>query len=213
MYCAIKKNRNFYFLNLSTKLLLIQLKKIAIFASGNGSNANQIISYFSKPNSIAKVQLVITNNKQAGVINKAKSHGVPVFILENSAFENDTNLVYFLQQNKIDLIVLAGFLRKINVQLLKAFPNKIINIHPSLLPLYGGKGMYGNKVHESVIANNEKTSGITIHYASEIYDDGAIIHQSSCTVEAEDTAKTLAAKIHQLEQENFPKVLVQILEK
>jgi phosphoribosylglycinamide formyltransferase-1 len=187
------------------------LNRIAIFASGSGTNAENIIQYFNKQNAIARVAFVVTNNANAGVIHKCKKYAVPVFILKNNNFENTDALVNLLLKNNIDWIVLAGFLRKIHPNLIANFPNKIINIHPALLPKYGGKGMFGHHVHEAVIAANEKESGITIHFVNQNYDEGAIIFQAKCDLNKEDDASSCAAKIHALEQAHFPPVLEQLL--
>lgn len=187
------------------------LNKIAIFASGSGTNAENIIQYFNKQNAIAKVAFVITNNANAGVINKCKKLAMPVFILKNSSFENTDALLNLLVKNNIDLIVLAGFLRKIHPSIIANFTNKIINIHPALLPKFGGKGMFGHHVHDAVIAAQEKESGITIHFVNQNYDEGAIIFQAKCELNKDDNSTTLAAKIHTLEQANFPVVLEQLL--
>ena len=189
------------------------MNNIALFASGNGSNAENIIRYFSEKPNVAKVLLVITNNANAGVINKAKKLKVPVFVLNNQQFQTSQSVIALLQKNQIDLIILAGFLRKISDEFVHAFPNKIINIHPSLLPNYGGKGMYGGKVHQAVIAAKEKESGISIHYVNEHYDEGQLIFQAKCQIEPNDTAEILANKIHTLEQQHFPQVVEQLLQR
>jgi len=188
------------------------LNKIAIFASGSGTNAENIIHYFNNNHPLGCVKMVLTNNAQAGVINRCKKLSVPIFVLKNNDFENSELIVNLLYKNEIDWIVLAGFLKKISPFLIDAYPNKIVNIHPSLLPLYGGKGMYGAHVHEAVIAAKEKQSGISIHFVNAKYDDGAIIYQAKCEIESSDNAISLASKIHQLEMEHFPKVLEQLLE-
>lgn len=188
------------------------MNKIAIFASGSGTNAENIIRYFNHNSSIAHVKIVLTNNAEAGVINRCKKLAVPIFVLKNKDFEYPETILNLLQKNEIDWILLAGFLRKISPFLIDAYPNKIVNIHPSLLPLYGGKGMYGEHVHEAVIAAKEKQSGISIHYVNALYDEGAIIFQAKCEIESNDNAKSLANKIHQLEQQHFPRVLEQLLE-
>ncbi len=189
------------------------VNKIAIFASGSGTNAENLIKYFKDKLNLAQIVLVLTNNKNAGVINKCKKLAVPVFILNNSHFENTENLINLLKKNKVDWIVLAGFLRKINPQLIAEFPKRIINIHPALLPNYGGKGMYGHFIHEAIVAAGEKESGITIHFVNENYDEGTIIFQVKCMLDKNETATTLAAKIHDLEQTHFPVVLEQLLQK
>ena len=189
------------------------VNKIAIFASGSGTNAENLIKYFKDKLNLAQIVLVLTNNKNAGVINKCKKLAVPVFILNNSHFENTENLINLLKKNKVDWIVWAGFLRKINPLLIAEFPKRIINIHPALLPNYGGKGMYGHFIHEAIVAAGEKESGITIHFVNENYDEGTIIFQVKCMLDKNETATTLAAKIHDLEQTHFPVVLEQLLQK
>jgi phosphoribosylglycinamide formyltransferase-1 len=189
------------------------LNRIAIFASGSGTNAENLINYFNKKSTLAQVVVVVTNNQNAGVINKCKRHAVPVFVISNLHFEHTDALRIFLQKNDIHWIVLAGFLRKINLDLIANFPNRIINIHPALLPKFGGKGMHGNHVHEAIIAAKEKESGITIHYVNQNYDEGAIIFQASCAIEKDETSISLASKIHQLEQLHFPQILEQLLQK
>jgi len=189
------------------------LNRIAIFASGSGTNAENLINYFRDKSALAQIAVVVTNNKNAGVINKCKRLAVPVFIISNSNFEHSKALRIFLQKNEIHWIILAGFLRKIDTALINDFPNRIINIHPALLPKFGGKGMHGQYVHEAVIAAKEKESGITIHYVNQNYDEGAIIFQGKCNIENSDTADSLAAKIHQLEQQYFPIIMEQLLQK
>lgn len=187
------------------------MNKIAIFASGSGSNAENLIHYFNQNLNSGQITMVLTNNDQAGVINRCKRLSVPVFVLKNKDFENQTTLLTLLKKNNIDWIVLAGFLRKVSSFLIDAFPYKIINIHPSLLPAYGGRGMYGNKVHQAVIDAKEQESGITIHFVNENYDEGAIIFQSKCSLNKSETVASLATKIHELEQKHFPSVLEQLL--
>ncbi len=189
------------------------MNKIAIFASGSGTNAENLINYFKEKSSFAKIVFVLTNNKNAGVINRCKKLAVPVFVLNNSHFENGDLLIQLLKKNEIDWIVLAGFLRKINSNLITTFPNRIINIHPALLPKFGGKGMFGHHVHNAVVSSSEKESGITIHFVNENYDEGAVIFQAKCFLEPDETATALASKIHELEQLHFPKVLEQLLQK
>lgn len=186
------------------------MKRIILFASGSGSNAENIITYFRDSSKI-EVSAVFTNKNTAPVIDRCKRLGVPVIYFNKVAFSDSNIILDFLTSQKPDLIVLAGFLWKIPTNLVAAFPNKIVNIHPALLPKYGGKGMYGAKVHEAVKANEEKETGITIHYVNENYDEGAIIHQAKTTVTATDTAETIAEKVHELEYEHFPKVLEKLL--
>lgn len=177
------------------------MKHIVVFASGSGTNAENIIRYFNQPQSIGSVSHIYSNNTNAVVIQRAKKYAVPVTVFDRDIFKSKS----FLKQiGNPDIIVLAGFLWLIPDYFVKEFPNKIINIHPALLPKYGGKGMYGSRVHESVIANNEKQSGITIHYVNEKYDEGKIILQARCPVTPEDTPESLAQKIHKLEYAYFP---------
>jgi formyltetrahydrofolate-dependent phosphoribosylglycinamide formyltransferase len=185
---------------------------IAIFASGAGSNAQQIINRFANHPAI-KVALIVCNKPGAGVLNIASSHSIPSVIIEKDRFFKSDAYIPELQKHHIDFIVLAGFLWKVPAALIAAYPQKIINIHPALLPNYGGKGMYGHFVHEAVIANKEKQSGITIHYVDEQYDHGQTIMQATCEVTGGDTPETLAQKIHELEHRHFPEVVAQLLQK
>ncbi len=182
------------------------MKKIAIFASGSGTNAENIATFYSSK-SHAKVQMVLTNNKNAGVIERMKPFGIPVLYYSNVDFREGSPIVSILQENDIDFIVLAGFMNMISTPVLTAYPNRIINIHPALLPKYGGKGMYGMYVHEAVVKTGEQNSGITIHHVNEHYDEGQIIFQATCPVLPEDTPDELAQRIHQLEYEHFPQVI------
>lgn len=186
------------------------MKKIALFASGNGTNAQRIIEYF-KDNKKVHVVLVASNKPDAFVLERAKRAGIPTFTFDKKDFFETNKVLHHLLQEKIDWIVLAGFLWKIPESLLKTFPDRIINIHPALLPKYGGKGMYGMKVHEAVIQNKEKESGINIHYVNEHYDEGKTIFIAKCIVNSTDTPETLANKIHALEHEFYPKVIDQLL--
>lgn len=186
------------------------MTRIAIFASGSGSNAENIANYFSD-NSTVEVSLILTNNPKAFVLERAKKLGIKSKVFTKEEFIKTDKIVRFLTENNINLIVLAGFLLKIPQNLLKAYPNKIINIHPALLPKYGGKGMYGDKVHKAVVEANEKESGITIHYVNENYDEGEIIFQAKCEVLPTDSHEDVASKIHVLEYEHFPKVIEQII--
>lgn len=187
------------------------MKNVAIFASGEGTNAANLFKYFANDPRI-KIKLVITNKDDAGVIQKAEQYKKNVQIVSKEALENYTEqLIEFLKLEKIDLIILAGFLLKIPAAFIKAFPNKIINIHPALLPKYGGKGMYGMKVHQAVIESKDPESGITIHFVNEEYDKGEVILQANIPVEENDTAETLAAKIRKLEFEYLPKAIEKFL--
>lgn len=185
-------------------------KHIAIFASGRGSNAQAIIDYF-KNNPTIKVALIVTNNKNAGVIQIAKDNRVPFDIVSPAELKEEATMLDLLDVYQIDLIVLAGFLLLVPAFLVHAYPDKIINIHPALLPKYGGKGMYGTKVHEAVLANKEQETGITIHYVNEHYDEGKYIAQFRCHVEPSDSAETISAKVHQLEHEQYPKEIEKLL--
>lgn len=178
---------------------------MAILASGEGTNAERIIRYFFEKKT-AEVVVVITNKPQAGVVKRTEKLGVPTKVIPAQGFATGEALK-ILHQYKTDFVVLAGFLLKVPENILHDYPNKIVNIHPALLPKFGGKGMYGSRVHEAVIAAGEKESGITIHYINEHYDEGGIILQAKCPVMPDDSPDTLAAKVHQLEYEFFPKVI------
>ncbi len=185
---------------------------IAIFASGAGSNAQKIIDYFEDRKNTGKVGLIVCNKAGAGVLDIAKKNTINTLLIEKEPFFSEDIYITELKKRDIDFIVLAGFLWKIPVSLIKAYPNKIVNIHPALLPKYGGKGMYGNKIHEAVIAAAEKESGITIHYVDELYDHGNIIFQTTCTINETDTPDSLAKKIHLLEHQHYPPVIEQVLQ-
>ena len=184
------------------------MQRIIIFASGSGTNAENIIEYF-KESDLATVSYIVTNNPKAGVLERAKRMGIPSKICSKHEMHKP-EFLSFLNKNA-DFIVLAGFLLKIPDQMIHDFPDTIVNIHPALLPKYGGKGMYGMHVHRSVVENQEPKSGITIHYVNGNYDEGAIIFQKSVDLTAQDTPDDVAAKIHQLEQENFPRVIESLL--
>ena len=179
------------------------MKRIAIFASGAGSNAKQIIKYFTN-HACIQVALIVCNKPGAGVLQVAAQNDVPTLLIEKEQFFRGNAYVNELKAANIDFIILAGFLWKIPTALIHACPNKIINIHPALLPKYGGKGMYGQFVHEAVIAAQEKESGITIHVVDELYDHGQTIFQATCPVLPIDTPATLAQKIHALEHQHYP---------
>lgn len=186
------------------------MKNIAIFASGEGTNAQNIIDYFKFSDTI-RVKVVVSNNPQANVLNRAKKEGVPTILINRESFYNNNKVIEQLKEFKIDTIILAGFLWLIPENLITTFSGKIINIHPALLPKYGGKGMYGMKVHEAVIKEKEKESGISIHYVNNEYDKGEIISQHTCTIDSSDTAQTLADKIHTLEKEFFPRTIEKMI--
>lgn len=186
------------------------MEKIAIFASGNGTNAQRIIEYF-KGHPIISVELVLSNNPEAFVLTRAKSAGIDTYIFNRNEFTGMENVLVILKQRNITFIVLAGFLWMIPDYLLRAYPGKIVNIHPALLPKYGGKGMYGMRVHEAVINSGDKESGISIHIVNEKYDEGRIIFQARCKVEVDDTPESLAQKVHALEYEHYPRIIESLL--
>lgn len=184
--------------------------KIAIFASGAGSNAQKIIDHFRHQTAV-KVTLIGCNKPGAGVIQIAAAEKIPVLLIEKENFFRGNAYVDELKKEGISWIILAGFLWKIPPALISAYPGRIVNIHPALLPAYGGKGMYGHFVHEAVIAHQEKESGISIHYVDDHYDHGDIIFQAKCPVLENDTADLLAQRIHQLEHQHYPRVIEQLL--
>ena len=183
--------------------------KISLFASGSGSNAENIVHYFSQ-NSNFSFPLIVSNKSDAFVHSRAKKLEIPSFTFSREDFNDGEKIRILLSDYNIDCIVLAGFLLKIPQTLILAFPNRIINIHPALLPKHGGKGMYGMRVHEAVAEANEAESGITIHYVNSNYDEGSIIFQVTCPVLPTDTPEMIAKKVHALEYEHFPKVIEEI---
>ena len=187
-------------------------KRIVIFASGSGTNAENIIKYFQRTQ-FAEVVRVLSNKKDAKVLDRAEKLGVnTVFFTKDELFSKD-GVLKILMESKPDIIVLAGFLLKFPEIILNEFPNKVINIHPALLPKYGGKGMYGSFVHEAVVKNKEAETGITIHYVNENYDEGAIISQKKVTLSEKETPETVAEKIHKLEYKWFPRIIEEVLRK
>jgi phosphoribosylglycinamide formyltransferase 1 len=188
------------------------LKRIAIFASGSGSNAQRIMEHFKRSKD-AEVALVLSNRPDAYVLQRADNFEVPTHVFTREEFYNTNTVLHLLQNLNIDLIVLAGFLWLVPQNILDHYPKRIINLHPALLPKYGGKGMYGAKVHEAVLANGEKETGITIHYVNDQFDEGEIIYQSRCEIEKDDNAESLAYKVHQLEHNHLPKIIEDILKK
>ncbi|RKE98724.1 phosphoribosylglycinamide formyltransferase [Ichthyenterobacterium magnum] len=186
------------------------MKRIVIFASGSGTNAENLIRFFHNRDNASVIQ-VLTNNPRAKVLDRAKKLNVSTLCFNKIAFTETKDVLNILKSANPDLIVLAGFLWKFPESILNEFPNKVINIHPALLPKYGGKGMYGKFVHEAVVNNKEKETGITIHYVNEHYDEGAIIFQAKCDVKDTDTVQDVAVKIHELEMEYFPKVVEKLL--
>ncbi len=185
-------------------------KNIAIFASGSGSNAEKIIQHFNAKN-IAQVACVFSNKSDAYVLNRAKKHNIPTQFFPFKEWRTPTNIIQKLKDFNVDYIVLAGFLLKVPQALIHLYPNRIINIHPALLPKYGGKGMYGENVHKAVIEAKEKESGITIHFIDEDYDKGTTIFQAKCKVLPTDTPESLAEKIHKLEHQYYPKTIEEVI--
>ncbi|WP_435261201.1 phosphoribosylglycinamide formyltransferase [Tenacibaculum sp. nBUS_03] len=185
------------------------MKRIVIFASGSGSNAENIIKYFQTSKD-AEVTHVLSNNKHAKVFDRCEHLNIEASLFDKESFTKEDTVLNFLQV-EADIIVLAGFLRKIPSKIIEAFPNKIINIHPALLPKYGGKGMYGMNVHKAVKNNNDTETGITIHYVNENYDEGTIIFQAKTTLNSEDTPESIAKKVQLLEYKHFPRVIETVI--
>jgi len=185
-------------------------KRLVIFASGNGTNTQNVINYFATSQTV-EVVCVLSNKKDAKVLKRAESLDIKALAFSKAEMQSSEGIVQDLKQLKPDLIVLAGFLLKFPNVILREFPDKVINIHPALLPKYGGKGMYGKHVHEAVVANKEQETGITIHYVNEQYDEGAIIFQAKTDVLEKDMADDVATKVHALEYEWLPKVIERVL--
>lgn len=186
------------------------MKNLIIFASGAGTNAREIICHFQLSGK-ARVKMLVCNNPKAGVLEIARKENIPTLLITRSSFYEPNEISGLLACLRPDLIVLAGFLWKIPEEMVRAFPDKIVNIHPALLPKYGGKGMFGSNVHKAVINAGDKQSGITIHLVNEQYDEGKIILQQQCPVEAEDTAESLAQKVHQLEYKWYAETIEKLL--
>lgn len=187
-------------------------KRIAIFASGSGSNAQKIMEHFKYADD-AEVALVLSNNPEAYVLQRADNFEIPSHIFDKQEFYQTDNVVEILKRLDVDLVVLAGFLWLVPENLLKAYPNKIINIHPALLPKHGGKGMYGDRVHKAVLAAGDEEHGITIHFVNENFDEGEVIYQGRFKVEKDDTLETIKFKGQQLEHLHYPKVVENLLKK
>ncbi|HIG32558.1 MAG TPA: phosphoribosylglycinamide formyltransferase [Flavobacteriales bacterium] len=185
-------------------------KKLAIFASGSGSNAQNICNYFANHSDV-KVVLICTNNLDAFIVKRAKKLNIPITFITKTELNYFINLYKKLQNAEVDFIILAGFLLRLPTIMVEKYPNHIINIHPSLLPKYGGRGMYGDIVHKAVLKNKEIESGISIHFVNQNYDEGELILQEKCSVSANETLETLAAKIHQLERKHLPLTIEKIL--
>jgi phosphoribosylglycinamide formyltransferase-1 len=186
------------------------MKRIVIFASGSGTNAENLIKFFHNREYASVIQ-VLTNNPHAKVLERAKKLKVSALSFNKIAFTKTDDVLNILKSSQPDLIVLAGFLWMFPKNILNEFPNKVINVHPALLPKYGGKGMYGMHVHEAIVAKKETETGITIHYVNEHYDEGAVIFQAKCAVLKTDSAQDVANNIHKLEMEHFPKVVDKLL--
>ena len=186
------------------------MKRIAIFGSGRGSNAKNIIKYFKFHKNIS-IKLMVTNKSGAGIVTVGKENKIPTLIIEDHKQDLNDKILKTLTENLIDFVVLAGFLLKIPSTLINKFPNCIINIHPALLPKYGGKGMYGINVHKAVLKNNETVSGITIHFVNEDYDKGEIIFQAKCSVLPNDSPKLLSKKIQKLEHQFYPIIIEKLI--
>lgn len=187
-------------------------KRVAIFASGSGSNAQKIMEYF-KNHKEGEIAIVLSNNPDAYVLQRADNFEIPSHVFNRDEFYSTDKIVNLLKNLEVDMVVLAGFLWLIPQTLLAAFPNKIINIHPALLPKHGGKGMYGDKVHTAVLEAGDEESGITIHFVNEHFDEGEIIHQSRFRIEKEDDLKMIKFKGQQLEHQFYPKVIEHLLKK
>jgi len=188
------------------------LRKLAIFASGSGSNAENICNYFTDSPDI-EVVLICTNKRDAFIVKRANKLNIPVYIFSKSELNNFVDLHKKLQNIEVDVIILAGFLLKIPTIMVDSYPNRIINIHPSLLPKYGGKGMYGSNIHKAVIKNKELESGISIHFVNQNYDEGKIILQKKCSISANESVETLIHKIHKLEHNYFPVAIEKTIKK
>jgi phosphoribosylglycinamide formyltransferase-1 len=186
------------------------MKNIAIFASGSGTNAENLVRFF-RTSKFGRVRLVLCNRKDAGVIDRAQSLGVEIIVFNREQFYHSDELLALVIERGIDFVVLAGFLWLVPDSFLEAFENKMINIHPALLPKYGGKGMFGQHVHSAVIENGDRESGISIHYVNKEYDEGNIVFQARCEVKSDDSPDSLAERIHQLEYEHFPLVVEKLL--
>lgn len=191
-------------------LKYITVKKIAILASGSGSNAENIANYFAGSD-YAEVSFIIANNPNAFVLERAKRLGIEAAVVTKAEFMEADGIIAMLQEREIDFVVLAGFLLLVPQKLIQAYPGKIVNIHPALLPKHGGKGMYGDNVHKAVVASGDTESGITIHLIDEHYDKGTTFFQAKCPVLPTDTYEDVAAKVHALEYEHFPHVIEEIL--
>ena len=188
------------------------LKRIAIFASGSGSNAQRIMEHFKRHKEM-EVAIVLSNRADSYVLQRADNFEIPTHVFSKEELYDSATILQLLKNLDIDIIVLAGFLWLIPANIIQQYPKRIINIHPALLPKYGGKGMYGDIIHETVIANHDHETGITIHYVNETFDEGEIIYQNKCLVESTDTTEKLAYKVHQLEHLHYPRIIEDLLKK
>lgn len=186
--------------------------RIAILASGSGSNAENICNYYAQRPDV-EISLIISNKFSAFVHQRAQKLGIKSITLSNSSLSDDEIFLNLLKEYQIDFIILAGYLLRIPVDVVRAYPHRIVNIHPALLPKYGGKGMYGDRVHEAVVEAGEKESGISIHFVNENYDEGSILFQATCPILEKDTPKDVAAKVHVLEHIHYPTIIDQVLQK
>lgn len=198
------------FVPLLLKLNFALMKRLAIFVSGSGTNMERIGQHFSQHPEI-KVALMVCSDPKAAALQRAKKLGIEAIVIDKHSFHKGGKLLKLLQEKQIDWLILAGFLWLVPAELVGAFPNRILNIHPALLPAYGGKGMYGEKVHQAVIQNREKQSGITIHYVNNNYDEGNIVFQQSLDIAANETPESLAQRIHQLEHKFYPGVIERLV--
>jgi phosphoribosylglycinamide formyltransferase-1 len=187
-----------------------KVKNIAIFASGSGSNAEAIANYFAN-NELVKIAYFMTNDAEAGILKRGKRLNIPTLLFSKKNFVESDDIIRFLKSQEVDLVVLAGFLWLIPPAFIQAFPDSIVNVHPALLPKFGGKGMWGHHVHEAVVANKETESGITIHLVNESYDEGKILFQAKCPVLSTDSPEDVAANVLKLEHEHFPRVVDEVL--
>jgi phosphoribosylglycinamide formyltransferase-1 len=188
------------------------LKRIAIFASGSGSNAQRIMEHFKRHKEM-EVAIVLSNRADSYVLQRADNFEIPTHVFSKEELYDSATILQLLKNLDIDIIVLAGFLWLIPANIIQQYPKRIINIHPALLPKYGGKGMYGDIIHETVIANHDHETGITIHYVNDTFDEGEIIYQNKCVVEKTDTTEKLAYKVHQLEHLHYPRIIEDLLKK
>lgn len=188
----------------------MQKKRIAIFASGNGTNALNLIHFFKSSKEV-EIGFVLVNRSDAGVVEKTRSEGIEVVVVSNEHVQEGSSLVVICKERAIDLIVLAGFLRKIPEQLIRNYPNKIVNIHPALLPNYGGKGMYGDRVHQAVLGAGESESGISIHLVNEHFDEGELLAQFTCPVKISDTLESLRERVQELEHKHYAVVISKLI--